>query len=44
MWNIYIVEYYSIIKRNKTGLLVEMWMDIESVIQSEVRERKTNEY
>ena len=42
MWYIYIVEYYSIIKRNKTGLLVEMWMDIESVIQSEVSQRKKN--
>ena len=29
-----------VIKRNEIGSFVEMWMDLESVIQSEVR--KTN--
>ena len=29
-------------KRNKIGSFVEMWMDLESVIQSEVTQRKTN--
>ena len=42
MWYIYTMEYYSSIKRNKTGSFVEMWMDLESVIQGEVRKRKTN--
>ena len=42
MWYIYTMEYYSAIKRNKVGSFVEMWMDLESVIQSEVRKRKTN--
>ena len=28
---IYTMEYYSAIKRNKIGLFVEMWMDLESV-------------
>ena len=28
-------------KRNEIGSFVEMWMDLESVIQSEVRKRKT---
>ena len=32
----------SAIKRNETGSFVEMWMDLETVIQHEVRERKTN--
>ena len=36
MWYIYTMEYYSAIKRNGTGSFVEMWMDLESVIQSEV--------
>ena len=36
MWYIYTVEYYSAIKRNKIGSFVEMWMDLETVIQSEV--------
>ena len=41
MWNIkYIMEYYSAIKRNETGSFVEMWMDLQNVIQGEVR--KTN--
>ena len=42
MWHIYTMEYYSAIKRNKTELFVVSWMDLESVIQSEVRKRKTN--
>ena len=43
MWYIYTMEYYSSIKRNETKLLVVRWMDLESVLQSEViRKRKTN--
>ena len=42
MWYIYTMEYYSAIKRNEIGSFVETWMDLESVIQSEVRKRKTN--
>ena len=34
MWYIYIMEYYSAIKRNEIGSFVEMWMDLEPVIQS----------
>ena len=33
---IYTMEYYSAIKRNKIGSL-EMWMDLKSVKESEVR-------
>ena len=32
LWYIYTMEYYSAIKRNKTGSFVEMWMDLETVI------------
>ena len=42
MWYIYTKEYYSAIKRNEIGSFVETWMDLETVIQSEVRKRKTN--
>ena len=39
----YTMEYYSSIKRNKTGSFVEMWMDLEMVIQGEVSQKeKTN--
>ena len=36
------MEYYSAIKRNEIELFVMRWMDLESVIQSEVRKRKTS--
>ena len=42
MWHIYTMEYYSAMKRNEIELFVMRWMDLESVIQSEVRKRKTN--
>ena len=42
MWHIYTMEYYSAIKRNEIELFVVRWTDLESVIQSEVRKRKTN--
>ena len=42
MWYIYMMKYYSAIKRNKIGSFVETWMDLETVIQSEVRKRKIN--
>ena len=39
-WYIYTVEYYSAIKRNEIGSFVEMWMDLETVIQSEVKSER----
>ena len=44
MWYIYTMEYYSAIKRNDTGSFVEMWVDLESVIQSEVSQKEKNKY
>ena len=44
MWYIYTMEYYSAIKRNEIGSFVEMWMDLESVIQSEVSQKEENKY
>ena len=44
MWYIYTMKYYSAIKRNKVGSFVEMWMDLESVIQSEVSQKEENKY
>ena len=41
-WYIYTVGYSSAIKRDEIGSFVGMWMDIETVILSEVRKRKTN--
>ena len=36
------MEYYSAIKRNEIELLVVRWMDLESVIQSEVKPEGEN--
>ena len=44
MWYTYTVEFYSAIKRNKIGSFVEMWMDLETVIQSEVSQKGKNKY
>ena len=44
MWYIYTMEYYSAIKRNEIGSFVEMWMDLESVIQSEVSQKEKNRH
>ena len=41
---IYTMEYYSAIKRNKIGSFEEMWMDLETVIQSEVSQKEKNKY
>ena len=40
MWHMYTMEYYSAIKRNKIELSVVRWMDLESVIQSEVKSER----
>ena len=44
MWYIYTMEFYSAIKMNETELFVVRWMDLESVIESEVSQRKKNKY
>ena len=44
MWHIYTMEYYSAIKRNEIELLVVRWMDLESIIQSEVSHKEENKY
>ena len=44
MWHIYTMEYYSAIKRNEMEVFVETWMDLESVIESEVSQKEKNKY
>ena len=43
MWHIYTMEYYSA-KKNEIELFVVRWMDLESVIQSEVSQKEKNKY
>ena len=44
MWYIYTMECYSAIKRNEIGSFVEMWMYLETVIQSEISQKEKNKY
>ena len=44
MWHIYTMECYSAIKRNEIELFVVRWMDLESVIQSELSQKEEKEY
>ena len=44
MWHIYTMEYYSARKINEIELFVVRWMDLESVIQSEVSQKEKNKY
>ena len=37
---IYVIGQYSVIKRNRIGSFGEVWMDLESVIQSEVSQKE----
>ena len=40
IWYIYTREYDSAINRNKIGSSVLMWMDLESVLQSELSQKE----
>ena len=44
IWYIYTMECYLASKWNEIGSLVELWMDLESVIQSEVSQKEKNRY
>ena len=44
MWHIYTMEYYLAIKRNEIELFAVRWMDLETVIQSEVSQKEKNKY
>ena len=42
MGYIYTIEYYSAIKLNEIILFATTWMQLEIIILTEVRKRKTN--
>ena len=47
LWYVYTVEYYSTIKKNTFESVLVRWMDLEPIIQSEVRQKEkqyTNAY
>ena len=41
-WYIYIIEYYSAIKKNAFESVLMRWMKLEYIIQSEVSKKKKN--
>jgi len=44
MLYIYTMEYYLSIKKNKIVPFEEMWMDLETIIQSEESQKEKNKY
>ena len=42
LWCIYMLEYYSAIKRNTYKSVLMRWTNLEPIIQSEMSQRKTN--
>ena len=44
MWYIYIMEYYSAIKRNEIMSFAATWMDLEIIILSEVSQTEKHKY
>ena len=42
LWYIFTVEYSSVIKRNAFESVLMRWMNLEPIIQSEIRKRKIN--
>ena len=44
LWYIYAMEYYSALKRNEIGSFVETWMDLDTLIKSEVSQKEKNKY
>ena len=40
LWYIYTMEYYSVIKRNAFESVLMWWMNLEPIIQSEVKSER----
>ena len=42
MWYVYIMEYYSVIRKNEILPFAATWMDLEGIMLSEISQRKIN--
>ena len=40
LWYVYIMEYYSVIKKNKSESVVVRWINLEPVIQSKASQKE----
>ena len=44
MWYIYTMEYYSAIKREQNNAIAATWMELETLILSEVSQKEKDKY
>ena len=44
MWYIYTMEYYSAIKKNKIMPFAAIWMELKTLILSEVSQKEKDKY
>ena len=44
MWNIYIMEYYSAVKKNEIMSFAATWMELEIIIVSEISQKEKDKY
>ena len=44
LWYIYTMDYYSAIKRNAFESVLMRWMNLELIIQSEMRQEEKDKY
>ena len=44
LWDIYTMEYYSAIKRNRFESVLMKWMNLEPITQSEVNQKDKYKY
>ena len=44
MWYIYTMEYYSAIKKNNITPFVATWMELETLLLSEVSQKEKDKY
>ena len=44
LWYVYTIEYYSAIKKNNIMLFAATWMELETLILSEVSQKEKDKY
>ena len=44
LWHMYTMEHYSVVKRKEFESFELRWMNLESIIQTEVSQKENNRY